>query len=42
MGGEGVSIMMTATNEGLVTNGSRITYAVLRHRTAEPETPKAF
>jgi len=42
MGGEGVSIMMTATNEGLVTDGSRITYAILKHRTAEVEAPKAF
>jgi len=42
MGGEAVSIMNSATNEGLVTDGSRTNYAVLAHRTTDAEAPKTF
>ena len=41
MGGEAVAIMMSATSEGLVNNGS-INYAILKHRSSAVEPPKAF
>jgi len=43
MGGEGVTLMMSGTNEGLVTDGTAIDYGVLRHRVSGgDDQPKAF
>jgi len=42
MGGEGVTLMASATNETIVSTGSRITYGVLRHRSSVAEAPKSF
>jgi hypothetical protein len=42
MGGEGVTIMTSATNERLFSSASMINYGILKHRSSAPEPPKAF
>jgi hypothetical protein len=42
MGGEAVSIVMSATSQGLTTSGSATNYGVLRKRTGQPSAPKSF
>ncbi len=42
MGGEGVTIMASASNERLISSASTVNYGILRHRSSAPEPPKAF
>lgn len=42
MGGEGVAIILNSSTTAAWQTGSSISYAVLRHRTTESDTPKTF
>lgn len=42
MGGEGVTLMTSATNEGLVSDATRINYGILKRRASTVEPPKSF
>lgn len=42
MGGEAVTILLSATSQGIATSGSATNYGILRKRRAQSNKPTAF